>query len=242
MPLRLKASPSIFKSLTTSSVVAWVLNNLTGHIVKRGQLPDRTVSTAQITQKNVAAYCSTVSNTCLLSGVVRFSRGATANSELVVSPSLPLPLPLPLPLSLSLSLAIITAGTTNPRAPPHDWSSNARLAGPIKMPESVVSCCAVDLYLVGVAWTSWLILNGIELGNASLHICRYSADYSGDYSGDETISNMEHPLDYVDVNGSLTRQIFLVVAGSQSCSVGRIPNPADGLFCDSKTVESPEKL
>ncbi|WP_349743456.1 type IV pilus modification PilV family protein [Roseateles cavernae] len=218
---------SVFKPPATSSGVAWVFNNQTGRIVKLCQLPDHTVGTAQITRDDVAAYCSTVSNSYLLSGAVRFSTDATADSELALSPALP------------LSPAIITAGTSKPPAPPpHDCFSNAPLAGPVARPEGVVFYCAVYPNLDGVAWTGRLILNGIELGHAGYRICRYSADYNGD----KTISNVEHPLDYVDVKGALTRQNFLVVAGSQSCPVGRTPNPADGLFYDSKTIVHQEKL
>ncbi len=218
---------SVFKPPATSSGVAWVFNNLTGRIVKLCQLPDHGVGTDQITLEDVAAYCSTVSNSYLLSGAVRFSTGATASSEQALSPALP------------LSLAIITASTSKPPAPPpHDCFSNAPLSGPVEMPEGVGYYCAVYPNLDGGAWTGRLILNGIALGHAGYRICRYSADYNGD----ETISNVEHPLDYVDVNGSLTRQNFLVVAGSQSCPAGRVLSPADGLFYDSKTVVHQEKL
>lgn len=218
---------SVFKPPATSSGVAWVFSNLTGRIVKLCQLPDHTVSTAQITLEDVAAYCSTVSNSYLLSGAVRFSTGATASSEQTLSPALP------------LSPAIITAGTPKaPAPPPHDCFSNAPLGGPVEMPEGVAFYCAVYPNLDGVAWTGRLILNGIELGHAGYRICRYSADYNGD----KTISNAEHPQDYVDVKGSLTRQNFLIVAGSQSCPVGRMPSPAEGLFYDSKTVVHQEKL
>lgn len=56
----------------------------------------------------------------------------------------------------------------------------AVLAGPVAMPEGVAFYCAVYPNIDGVAWTSRLILNGIELGHAGYRIYRFGADYNSD--------------------------------------------------------------
>ena len=63
---------------------------------------------------------------------------------------------------------------------------------------------------------STLLPSGWTIGSGSgdRRVCRYVAD--SDASG-AIDANIEHPLDYVDVAGSLLAQNFLVVRGDQAC-------------------------
>jgi hypothetical protein len=61
--------------------------------------------------------------------------------------------------------------------------------------------------LVPAGWT-------IGSGSGDRRVCRYVADSDGSGTID---ANIEHPLDYVDVAGSLLAQNFLVVRGDQAC-------------------------
>ena len=61
--------------------------------------------------------------------------------------------------------------------------------------------------LLPAGWT-------IGSGSGDRRVCRYVADSDGSGAID---ANIEHPLDYVDVAGSLLAQNFLVVRGDQAC-------------------------
>jgi len=61
--------------------------------------------------------------------------------------------------------------------------------------------------LVPAGWT-------IGSGSGDRRVCRYVADSNGSGTID---ANIEHPLDYIDVAGSLLAQNFLVVRGDQAC-------------------------
>jgi len=63
---------------------------------------------------------------------------------------------------------------------------------------------------------SAILPSGWTIGNGSgdRQVCRYVTDSDGSGAID---ANIEHPLDYVDVAGSLLAQNFLVVRGDQAC-------------------------
>lgn len=92
-------------------------------------------------------------------------------------------------------------------------------------------------------WSSQLRLTGLNIGTtaAQNRVCRYSADYNGNGSNmladGVTLDNLEHPLVYVNVMGSIARQNFLVVRGDVSCPSAADVSPSTGVFADYKTVQ-----
>lgn len=82
------------------------------------------------------------------------------------------------------------------------------------------------LDVVPVGWTLSALATGFR-------VCRYTADTDRDGVTD----NLEHPLAYVDVQGSLTQQNFLVVRGDNACPADRPADPLHGDLVDSSTRE-----
>ena len=70
--------------------------------------------------------------------------------------------------------------------------------------------------LVPMGWT-------IGDDSAGRRVCRFASDRDGSGAID---ANIEHPADYVDVNGPLAEQNFLVIAGNQTCPA----SPSDSVI------------
>jgi hypothetical protein len=205
---------------SSNDTVAWVFNNLSGVIQGKCTVAMGTVSSA-LTAADVAA-CSNNTWGYLLSGHVRFSFNSPPDSNQ--------------PLSSALTLdAGLVAGIAA-SAPSHECYDNSDQVVPAL--GSVVSyfCIVYPNNAVPRVWSGRLQLAGISLaaGDPSPRkICRYTADYDGNGS----TSNAEHPMDYVNVGGALTRQNFLVINASQTCPVGHAVDPAAGYFSNTATVQ-----
>jgi type IV pilus modification protein PilV len=80
---------------------------------------------------------------------------------------------------------------------------------------------------------SWSFGSSGTLGSTSGtgRLCRFS----GDYNSSTTLSNNEHPRYYRHVTGSLDKQNYLVVNGSDTCPADTAPDPASGDFVDANT-------
>ena len=200
-----------------NDTVAWVFNNLTGVITGQCTVAMNT-SSAAVTAAMVAG-CSNNRSHYLLSGFVRFSFLSPPDS---VQPNSP---------ALTLDVGLVLPGTV----PNHQCYDDS--AQVIAASGSVVSfyCIVEPNNAVPRVWSARLNLLGIPLavGDPSPRkICRFTADYDGNGS----ISNSEHPLNYVNVSGALTRQNFLVINASESCPAGHAVNAAAGFFTNTATV------
>lgn len=218
---------SIFKPPALSSSIAWVLDNRTGAITKRcvGLAPSS--SSADLTLSDVATYCTNDVNALLLSGFVRFSTGDVPDPELPLSPALPLNVGL---------VGFTTSGTPSVTVTPpsHECFDNAPATADPTQTEGVRFYCAVYPFVrTPPSWDGRLNLLDMPLGTGGYKVCRYSADYDGDL----TLSNREHPLNYLLVSTALTRQNFLVVRADRSCPAGHRVDPDQGHFFDSATIE-----
>lgn len=74
----------------------------------------------------------------------------------------------------------------------------------------------------GMPWT-------VGHGANTYRVCRYTQATS------DATNNPDHPLDYLNVNGNLINQNFLVIAGQKSCPVDIAADPASGDFINSNT-------
>lgn len=208
---------SAFKPVNGSSLV-WVFNNLTGMITGKC---DVNKPLDDIVLADVAA-CKTniIGMGFLVSGFVRFSTGPVADPEVPASPALP------------MDVQIAVTVPANYLTPAYECFDNSpAIAGA----QSTVAYYCV-IYTKDAATTTWsgrINLSGIALGAGSYRVCRYSADYNGN----GTIDNTEHPADYVKVNGSLSRQNFLVVSYANSCPAGQAADPANGRFINTATAQ-----
>ncbi|QPF73845.1 hypothetical protein G8A07_13570 [Roseateles sp. DAIF2] len=203
----------------SSGGIAWVFDNRSGAIVRVCSA----LLGAAPTAADVAAQCNTEVNAMLLSGFVRFSTGDRPDPEAPLDPALP------------LNLGLMPAGTAS-AAPPHQCFDNAPAAADPTRTEGVRFYCIVHPLLRSTpSWDARLVLLDLPLGVGGYRVCRYSANYDGDK--EQKIGNAEHPLDYLKVDGPLTRQNFLVIRAEQACPIGHRVDPGLGHFFDSATVE-----
>ncbi|MBY0234741.1 MAG: prepilin-type N-terminal cleavage/methylation domain-containing protein [Burkholderiaceae bacterium] len=207
---------SAFKPLTGGDVV-WVFNNLTGVITGVCNIPatpmaDLVATDVDSCKNNTLGY--------LLSGFVRFSDA---------SPSDPgKPTGLALPMDLNLALTQSSALT-----PSYQCFNNAPITSPSTQTFVTYYCIVYPNADTPPIWSGQLTLTDIPLsGIGARTICRYSADYDANGS----ISNAEHPLVYSKVTGSLARQNFLVIPGTETCPAGHDIDPAQGFFSNTATV------
>ncbi|MCV2355577.1 hypothetical protein LNV09_15635 [Paucibacter sp. B2R-40] len=200
---------------TLNDTVAWVFDNLSGVIVGKCTVAMGTLATG-LSKDDVAA-CSNNTFGLLLSGFVRFS---------LTSP--------PDPNSPNSPAQTLDAGLV-PAAPSHEcYDDSAQVTANAGSAVSYY-CIVYPNNAVPRTWSGRLNLAGLPLAPGDTNqrkICRYSADYDGNGS----ISNAEHPLEYVNVSGALTRQNFLVIKASESCPAGHGLNPSAGYFSNTATV------
>lgn len=204
---------------TSTATVAWVFNNLTGVIQGKCTVTAGTQSSA-LTATDVAA-CSNPTWGYLLSGFVRFSFTSPPDSHQ------------PANHALTLDAGLIEG--IAPDVPDHECYDNSAQVAPALGTVVSYFCIVYPSIALPRLWSGRLQLSGIELSATEPNprkICRYTADYDGNGS----ISNAEHPLDYVKVSGALTRQNFLVINASETCPVGHAINPAAGYFSNTATV------
>ncbi|WP_310383710.1 hypothetical protein [Roseateles sp.] len=199
--------------------VAWVFNNLTGVIQGKCTVTAGTQSSA-LTATDVAA-CSNNTWGYLLSGFVRFSFSSPPDANQ------------PSGVALALDAGLVKGSA--PDAPDHECYDNSGQVAPALGTVVSYFCIVYPNNAVPRVWSGRLELSGIPLAlNAPSprNICRYTADYDGNGS----VSNAEHPAEYVNVSTALTRQNFLVINASETCPVGHAVNPADGYFSNTATV------
>jgi len=209
---------SVFKPLDNGTV-AWVFNNLNGVITGKCMVPLGTPTSAL----TVADVESCKNNTIgyLLSGFVRFSPDTPPNSDRPSGTALP------------LDMAIDITGTGYPVWPAYECYDDAPATAVNTMTYVSYYCVVYPNNATPRKWSGKLSVTGINLsGESAAKICRYSADY--DKNG--VISNAEHPMNYSNVTGSLTRQNFLVISATQSCPAGHAADAPAGFFSNTATV------
>lgn len=214
---------SLLKPPSLAGGVAWIFDNKSGLIIQRCSGLPASATTESLGRSEVAAQCTSSVNAMLLAGHVRFSTGETPDPERPLSPALP----------LNLGLVEVSS---QPAAPTHECFDNAPAAADPTRMQGVRYYCIVypNVGRTPLSWDGRLNILDLPLsGPNAYRVCRYSADYDAD----ERIGNAEHPLNYVQVEGSLVQQNFLVVAGSLRCPAGYPQDPSQGHFFNSATVE-----
>ncbi len=209
---------SVYKPLANGTV-AWVFNSVTGVITSICSVPSNSTSGSLVSadlldcQENLTGY--------LLSGVVRFSWTLPPDSENPSGPAITVGI---LPILTSKN-HLLTPGFNC-----HTDSPSARDPGQIHVRYSCVVFPNSDAKPV---WSGYVDLSGLAFtGKDAVRVCRYSADYDGD----KVISNAEHPLQYLGVNGALRNQNFLVIKASENCPAGHGIDPSKGQFRNTATV------
>lgn len=190
---------SVFKPPGSGSV-AWIFDNRSGVITSRCEVPfDST--TESLTAADLAACPIASIPGRLVAGYVWFSLSSPPNADV--------------PSSDAFAVRpVFTFSLTNtPTAECFDDSASVR--GPLR----IQYYCAVFPSVAGGTWSGYLSMAPDTYwrgDSAAFQLCRYSADLDGSQS----ITNREHPLDYVNVSENLLNQNFLVVLRSQACPTG----------------------
>lgn len=250
---KLDKNNSAFRPSSTSDRV-WVFNNSTGVITK---VCDISVGTTLTTA--VIAGCTSSTTSYLLSGTVRFSNTDPANPSAPEAAALPIGVTFvggdfSVPrldgsgnvksgtTAIAVSATAPTAGNTqadNTYDCFYDYAGNGQLF----VNYYCLVTPAASTPPAPRTWSGQLQLTGLSTGQTATQykVCRYSADYNGNgsnlLSDGATIDNLEHPLVYYNVTGSIARQNFLVVRGNVSCPSAHDVSPSAGIFADYKTVQ-----
>ncbi len=221
---------SVFKPVIEGDT-AWVFDNRSGKPTSRCSGIGTTVPTRNLSVTDLTS-CDAVSGS-LLSGVVRFTSALPANAANAND--------MPLPLSVALAGGPFVAA---PDCRSEAHKVVVYHAAGVERREPV-PLAAVPASVGVAAWTetgdrfityhclaqaaapsngaparwsgsSTLVPAGWSIGALATQfkVCRYSADQNGDGNVDH---NGEHPSQYVDVDGALPQQNFLVVRGDQPC-------------------------
>ena len=214
--------------------VAWVFNNLTGLITSTCTVVN-TSSTSTLQATDLTSQnCSSTAG-FYLGGYVRFSATIPPVSDFPSSSALPVNMVL-------VADVADAAGDPVPVSPSSQCFDDAPTSAGTAQTVVTYNCIVypnTTATINGVTgtpvWSARLTTSGIPTGPGNWSLCRYSDDYDGN----GTITNNEHPLDYINVAGSLTNQNFLVILASQTCPAGHAANPAGGVLSDTVTVLMP---
>ena len=209
-----------------NATVAWVFNNYTGMVVGVCTNIAMGTSSASLNLADVSS-CSGNASAVLLSGFVRYSFASPPDSAAPASSALALP--------LQMAISALGGSPAPVPASAHQCFDDAPASGNAQPMPFVSYYCIVypNTAATPPSWSGRLDITGLPLGGSNLKICRYTADYDGN----GTISNNEHPLDYLAVTGSLSRQNFLVVRATDACPAGHRVDPSQGYFSDTRTLE-----
>ncbi|MBN8503443.1 MAG: hypothetical protein J0L58_03130 [Burkholderiales bacterium] len=205
---KLDNARSVFKPNPTGTT-ALVFNNRSGMVTQLCTVEAATPSDLLGDNDLLNCPVSYTGGAFLLSGHVVFSYGGTPSAENPNSPVLP------------ASAEVILDKT-------EDSYSSEPLCFSSSSANALVGVNALDYYCVipprvatakdnSLSWSGRSVLNGLTLAAGGVRVCRYSDDYDGD----KAINNSEHPLDYVKVTNSLSKQNFLVVDFESSCPAGQ---------------------
>lgn len=183
-----------------SDTVAWVFDNRSGNILSRCIVPP-TSSTATLAAADLTDCTTLTVPGRLINGYVWFSLTTPASADL------------PVGQAVELHPVFAFGSTSNTSAECYDNARSTGSSNPIQY------VCAVFPGQAGGGWSGYLTMASSALwrgDQAPYTLCRFTADL--DQSG--SISNDEHPLDYVNVTQNLLYQNFLVVLKSEACPEG----------------------
>jgi Tfp pilus assembly protein PilV len=204
---------SIFTPPGASGGLSWVFNNATGMI------------TSVCTTSDHRVTCSSA-NSFLLSGYVRYSTRQTPDGENPDST------PIPLRVSVTITAPAGSTRTNDSSICYEEIPNGARY---------LAYYCAIPIRPADPQkWsgTSLLVLSGYDLAHDAnddninhYRVCRYTPTTPSS-------KNVDHPAAYVDVNGPLTNQNFLVISAGNdngngnghttySCPVDDTSTPVD---------------
>jgi Tfp pilus assembly protein PilV len=214
---------SAYKPSPTGTV-AFVFNNTTGVITNVCNVA-AAATNATLTAGSLSGCVSTVGY--LLSGAVRFSDDVPVTALIAEDP---------VGVALDLDMQLTLTGGAYP--PPGFRCFDDAPAVAVPTITTVNYACVVFPDSTSLQWSGQLTVvpvGGWVYGStaAEFRLCRYSADYNGD----GVISYDEHPEDYEDVPGNLSRQNFLVVHGDAACPTDVAANPSVGDFINTNTVQ-----
>lgn len=220
---------SVFKP-SPGGTTALVFNNKTGMVTQLCTVEATTPSELLTDTDLLSCPVSYTGGAFLLSGHVMFSLGVTPSSD---NPNDAV-LPLQLAVTLNTKPNELEATDSYSTQPICYTSSTANTAAGVN---------AVDYYCViaprdptdadkGLRWSGRSVLTGLTLDTGGVRVCRYSDDYDGD----KTISNSEHPADYIKVTSSLPKQNFLVVSFAATCPAGQKVDLAAQQYRNTVTV------
>lgn len=101
--------------------------------------------------------------------------------------------------------------------------------------------CAIEVDVAGI-WSGRALVDIAPLAAsvadtdaAAYRVCRYTPYRNSHPTAPGDMPNAEHPLDYVDVEGPLTDQNFLVVRAGSGVAAYDCPGDAGGDFLDTNT-------
>lgn len=183
-----------------SDTTAWIFDNRSGSIVARCVVQPAS-TTATLTAADLTDCTTLTVPGRLINGYVWFSLTSPPSADA------------PVGTAFELHPVFAFGSTSNTSAECYDNASATSSTNPIQY------VCAVFPGQAGGPWSGYLTMASSALwrGDDALYtLCRYTADL--DQSG--SISNDEHPLDYVDVTQNLLYQNFLVVLRGETCPVG----------------------
>ena len=221
---------SVFKPVAAGTV-AWVFSHASGQVTARCNVA------ANLQTRNLAVSDLTdcvAATAVLLSGQVRLSTAVPPDPTHANDTPLPLTVTVQLtgvrdaasPVCLSEAQKVVAiaspGGSRRETVPLAATPAAMGLAGWIDLGERFVAYhCAIAP--LGARWSglSTVIPQGWTIGSAAneYKVCRFSADQ--DESG-AVDTNAEHPDRYVDVDGSLMQQNFLIIRADQSCPLGTV--------------------
>ncbi|MBV8605327.1 MAG: prepilin-type N-terminal cleavage/methylation domain-containing protein [Pelomonas sp.] len=209
---------SAFKPVEDGTLV-WIFDNASGRVVARCLAP----ATPQVASAAALATCGAEAavDGLLVSGSVAFSWRLPPDADA----------PDDLPVALRVEIRPLDG---SPMAPRYECFDDGGRRHPA--PVRVRYHCVIYAETGGTLerWGGTIRLAGTAFsGDATLKVCRYSADYDGN----GRIDNAEHPGVYAEVATALANQNFLVVAARADCPAGQPANPAAGRFADTATAQ-----
>lgn len=175
----------------------WVFNNTTGLVVKLC---------------SDSATCSDVRG-MLLAGFVRFSTGLTQPSASDAES------PVSSPVSLAVSLNQTSPYSTSVNCF-EEFGATA-----------VAYFCLVRVNLVTTTWSGRAELSGLSVApsiagalSSQFKVCRYTTVRSNTAVVPTDMTNVQHPLDYVSVDRSLTNQNYLLIRAGDGSLAYQCPD------------------
>lgn len=184
-----------------SDTIAWIFDNRSGSITARCVVQPGS-TTATLTAADLTDCTALTVPGRLVNGYVWFSLTSPPSADTLVG------------TAFEVHPVFAFGSTSNTSAECYDSAT-----GVSSVSNPVQYVCAVFPGQAGGPWSGYLTMASTALwrgDDALFSLCRYTADL--DQSG--SISNDEHPLDYVNVTQNLLYQNFLVVRRGETCPVG----------------------